>query len=188
MPKHTRQILGLIVFVVGLTLLINFLVVNTHISAPQTASHNQTATPPVMQSADATCYMRGQLPDPVCTPGAVNPAVTQDNLPQTICRSGYTKTVRPPVSYTNKLKAEQMRAYGFTDDIRNHEEDHLVPLEVGGAPSDPKNLWPEPGNSPNAKDNIENLLHDAVCSGRISLQAAQQRIMDNWVTAADNLP
>lgn len=131
--------------------------------------------------------MRGDLPDPVCTPGATNPEVTQSNISRTICVSGYTAKIRPPVSYTNKLKRQQMQAYGFTDNIRQHEEDHLISLELGGAPKDAKNLWPEPDASPNPKDKIENMLHAAVCAGRISLQAAQVRIATNWTTAARGL-
>ena len=85
------------------------------------------------------------LPDSHLTPGAVNPAVTQANIQQTICERGYTKTIRPPVSYTEPLKRRQLREYGYADQhIWHYEEDHLVPLEVGGAPRDPRNLWPEP--------------------------------------------
>ena len=40
--------------------------------------------------------LAGDLPDPVDTPGAINPKVTQDNIHQTICVQGWTKTVRPP--------------------------------------------------------------------------------------------
>lgn len=123
----------------------------------------------------------------MCTPGAINPDVTQTNINQTICVSGYTKTIRPSVSYTDRLKRTQMAAYGFTDSISSHEEDHLISLELGGAPSDPKNLWPEPHASPNAKDAVEDTLHAAVCDGRISLQDAQQRIATNWTTAAQGL-
>lgn len=77
--------------------------------------------------------------------------------------------------------------YGFTDSIRNHEEDHLISLELGGAPADPKNLWPEPHASPNAKDKVEDFLHTAVCSNKITLQEAQQRIATNWTTAKQGL-
>jgi hypothetical protein len=131
--------------------------------------------------------MHGLLPDPTCTPGAVDPNVTQANIDQTICITGYTKTVRPPVGYTDNLKAQQMAAYGFTDTIRQHEEDHLIPLEVGGSPADPHNLWPEPGNSPNPKDKVEDFLHAEVCSGRVSLQDAQKRIATDWTTAENGL-
>jgi len=46
----------------------------------------------------------GVLPDPACTPGATNSAVTRATIATTICRSGYTKTIRPPASYTGALK------------------------------------------------------------------------------------
>lgn len=148
-------------------------------------STNQRLTFPELPSA--SCHMQGELPDPTCTPGAVNPNVTQANISQTICISGYTKTIRPPASYTDQLKAQQMQAYGFTDKLRSHEEVHLISLELGGSPSDPKNLWPEPGASPNPKDKVENFLHDAVCAGRISLNDAQHRIAADWTSAEQGL-
>jgi hypothetical protein len=135
----------------------------------------------------AQCRMSGELPDPACTPGVANPDVTQANIGQTICVSGYTKTIRPAVSYTDNLKSQQMQQYGFTDSIHLHEEDHLISLELGGSPTDPKNLWPEPHASPNPKDKVENFLHTAVCSGRISISDAQTRIAKNWVTAEQGL-
>jgi hypothetical protein len=54
-------------------------------------------------------------------------------------------------------------------------------LELGGAANDPRNLWPEPGGSPNPKDSVENSLHRLVCSGRISLARAQKIIATGWV-------
>lgn len=159
---------------------------SAHIPATATTPPVSSAAPPTEQ-ATASCHMHGVLPDPTCTPGATNPNVTQDTISQTICVSGYTKTIRPPASYTNQLKAQQMQAYGFTDSIRLHEEDHLISLELGGAPQDPKNLWPEPGRSPNQKDKVEDFLHVAVCAGRISLHDAQVRIATDWTTAENGL-
>lgn len=128
------------------------------------------------------------LPSPKMTPGAVNPAVTQQNLMETICRpGGYTKSIRPPESYTSKLKREQIRAYGYTDTrMYDYEEDHLISLELGGSPDNPKNLWPEPhhvlgGWGSYAKDKVENKLHEMVCHGQISLRQAQQDIAGNWI-------
>lgn len=80
-----------------------------------------------------------------------------------------------------------MQEYGFTDSIHAHEEDHLISLELGGSPTDPKNLWPEPHASPNAKDKVEDELHTAVCDGRVSLQDAQHRIATDWTTAINGL-
>ena len=77
------------------------------------------------------------LPDPGLTPGATNPAVTPDDLATTICRSGWSKSVRPPVSYTGTLKRTQIRQYGYEDrDASHYQEDHLIPLSIGGAPRD----------------------------------------------------
>lgn len=155
--------------------------------APTTSAAASYPAPPVPEQPGAKCHMRGQLPDPECTPGAINPNVTQANIHQTICVSGFTKTIRPPESYTNRLKAEQMVEYGFTDSIHAHEEDHLISLELGGSPDDPHNLWPEPDSSPNPKDKVEDLLHRAVCAGRVSLHEAQVRIATDWTAAGNGL-
>lgn len=135
-----------------------------------------------------TCVARGPLPDPVCTPGARNPDVTQSTIGSTICVSGWTATVRPSVSYTDPLKVSQMNAYGFTGSTRDYEEDHLIPLELGGDPRDPRNLWPEPRISvatPGAenKDKLENELKREVCNGTMTLSNAQNVIATDWVKA-----
>lgn len=115
------------------------------------------------------------------TPGVVNPDVTQATIHSTICVTGWTARVRPPVSYTNALKIQQIAQYGYADkNTRDYEEDHLIPLELGGAPRDPKNLWPEPGASPNPKDADENRLHTAVCSGTLTLDEARAQLLRDW--------
>jgi hypothetical protein len=108
------------------------------------------------------------------TPGVVNPAVTQATIRSTICVSGWTRTVRPPVSYTNALKLKQMRQYGLHGSPSAYQEDHLISLELGGNPADPRNLWPEPYPRASAVDRTENELNDAVCSGRLTLAQAQR--------------
>jgi len=86
-------------------------------------------------------------------------------------------------SYTTPLKVRQMALYGWTGTTSDYEEDHLIALELGGHPSDEKNLWPEPYNIQNgarAKDKIENLLHARVCAGQMALADAQSLIATNW--------
>ncbi|BAP88345.1 putative uncharacterized protein [Burkholderiales bacterium GJ-E10] len=129
-------------------------------------------------------------PDPLRTPGAVDPRVTQDNLRETICRrGGYTRSVRPSMKYTERLKRRQIEEYGYGDHrMRDYEEDHLVSLELGGAPADPRNLWPEPhhvigGWGSYAKDKLENRLHTLVCHHRIPLTEAQSEIASDWIAA-----
>jgi hypothetical protein len=134
------------------------------------------------------CHARddGRLPDPHCTPGAVDPAVTQADIRSTICLSGYTAAVRPPESQTEEFKfTEAYPAYGLAPGTQS-ELDHLVPLELGGA-NDAANLWPEAGPVPNPKDSVEGVLNSAVCDGRISLASAQRAIARDWETAESAL-
>lgn len=108
----------------------------------------------------------------------------------TICVTGWTAHVRPPSSYTTALKQRQLAtgyAWRGDADTGDYEEDHLIPLELGGSPSSPANLWPEPyGNADGAssKDTVENHLHELVCSGAVGLRTAQRAIATNWWTAA----
>jgi hypothetical protein len=115
------------------------------------------------------------LADAIRTPGALNPDVTQATIRRTICVHGWTKTVRPPVDYTNALKVKQMRDYGEAGDPSDYQEDHLISLELGGAPTDPRNLWPEPYPRAADVDTIENELNAKVCSGELSLADAQRK-------------
>jgi hypothetical protein len=112
---------------------------------------------------------------PTMTPGALNPDVTQANIQETICVRGWTRTVRPPVEYTNALKLKQMRLYGEPGSPEEYQEDHLISLELGGDPRDPRNLWPEPYPRAAKVDTVENELNAKVCSGKLSLAEAQRR-------------
>jgi hypothetical protein len=147
--------------------------------SPKQHSIATPATPIVI-----ACHSNHGLPDAACTPGVADPRVTQDDIHSTICVSGYTATVRPPASYTDSLKRRQISAYAYGDtNLADYEEDHLIPLELGGSPNDPKNLWPEPrgGDFPaSKKDALENSLHAKVCAGVMTLAAAQAAIATNW--------
>lgn len=144
-----------------------------------------SSPPPV--PPPGSCHARGVLPDPGCTPGATNPAVTQADIASTICHPGYSASVRPPESYTEALKRRLMLSYGAKYPMHSYELDHLLSLELGGAPSDPRNLWPEYGGSPNAKDKVEDAAHQAVCDHRITLIVAQHGITTNWVLLGEKL-
>lgn len=109
------------------------------------------------------------------TPGVLNPDVTQATVRATICTRGWTRTVRPPVSYTNALKVKGLRQYGLHGPLSAFQEDHLISLELGGNPTDPRNLWPEPYPRAADVDKIENQLNGLVCSGKISLAEGQRR-------------
>lgn len=130
-------------------------------------------------ASEPDCVERHGMPDPRCTPGAVRAGVSL----ATICAFGYSSSVRPPESYTEPLKLRQMRAYGLPGSPREYEEDHLVPLSIGGAPRDPRNLWPEPRNGPDnaeQKDQLETWAARMACAGRIPLSRLQQEIATDW--------
>ncbi|MDE3202923.1 MAG: hypothetical protein KGQ66_01725 [Acidobacteriota bacterium] len=158
---------------------------------PALATTPSANGPSAVPQGPGACHVSGAglyvLPDPGCTPGEINPDVTQSDIASTICAYGWTSTIRPPESYTEPLKIQQMSAYGETGSLSSYEEDHLISLELGGSPTDPRNLWPEPGASPNPKDEVENAARRAVCDGQMSLASAQQAIATNWVALGQQL-
>lgn len=114
------------------------------------------------------------LPSATLTPGVTNPDVTQATIHSTICITGWTKTIRPPVDYTNRLKREQMAAWQLPGTPADYQEDHLISLGIGGHPTDPRNLWPEPRPHAEKVDVVERDLRLRVCAGKLTLVAAQQ--------------
>ncbi|MDQ2837198.1 MAG: putative Ig domain-containing protein [Actinomycetota bacterium] len=168
-------------FAIGVTLAL---------SANAVATASAVVRPDSVRASTQSCSQSSlPLPDPACTPGATYSAVSQSTINSTICVSGWTATVRPPTSYTDPLKVQQIGQYGYTDtSTADYEEDHFIPLELGGDPRSPLNLWPEPHNAPagntaSSKDSVENQLKALVCAGKATLVAAQQAIATNWTTA-----
>jgi len=138
-------------------------------------------------SAKSETLPRGSLNNLSRTPGATNPDITQDNIDKTICNRGKwsTKSIRPPTSYTNKLKKKQIVEYGYKNKtMATYEEDHLISLQIGGSPTDPKNLWPEPYAGKwgaRKKDGLENRLNRLICNETMTLRQAQTCISHNWI-------
>jgi len=116
------------------------------------------------------------LPKHSLTPGVFNYAVKASTIDTTICKSGWTATIRPAPSYTNALKVQQMQQYGETGSPSDYEEDHFIPLELGGAPKNPKNLWPEPHSQSKITDPLETKLKRQVCKGTLTLKKARDAI------------
>lgn len=114
------------------------------------------------------------LPDPHCTPGAVRVVSVKD-----VCTPGTAADAR---SVTDAQKKRVVEAYGASP--FKGEIDHLISLQLGGS-NDIRNLWPETGKVPNAKDATENRLHAWVCKqpSLTRLRAAQRAIATNWTTA-----
>src|ERR1700733_16012494 len=151
-------------------------------------SSTPNKSPQTSESVPAHVGPPDIYPDPARTPGATNPDITQENIRTTICNPRWsTKSVRPEESYTHRLKVEQIGEYGYSDSrLKDYEEDHLIPLELGGNPTAPKNLCPEPFDTSipdggaHAKDRVENYLRTEVCSGSLTLEQAQREIAEDW--------
>jgi hypothetical protein len=161
--------------------------VGTLILGAGAALYGVTRVPPAQ-----SCHIDGRLPDTSaqCTPGALNPKVTQNTIDQTICSSGYTKTIRPKTTYTTPLERDLLKTYGLRLQPAATELDHFIPLELGGNPTDIRNLWPQPYQPlPGAKEKdwLENHLKAEVCAGTITLAAAQDMIRTDWAAAYKRL-
>ncbi len=186
-------------FVLIAILLLAFSACNVQISTsglatPTVGSSSGSTTSPSGSNSNAAhfgtqtktsgCVAHGGLQDSACTPGAIISSATKAQ----ICQSGYSKSVRNvPTSEKDQVYAE----YGITHHATGeYEVDHLVSLELGGS-NDIANLWPEaasPKPGFHEKDKVENYLHAQVCSGAITLKAAQNQIATNWLPIYNQMP
>ena len=134
------------------------------------------------------------LPNALLTPGAIS--VIDAGA---ICVPGYARAVRPRGALWRRLKNAAYNEYGLPRGKRSYvdaagkghpayEVDHLISLELGGSPTNLRNLWPEPIDSARRKDRVENALHERVCSGHETLAQAQRDIARNWRTALSAAP
>jgi hypothetical protein len=108
---------------------------------------------------------------------ALNPAMTQATITETICTTGWTRTVRPNVADMKRIKAGMLAAVGETIDHRNeYELDHVVPLAL----IDRRNLALQPIDEAREKDAVEVCLSSLVCQGKVTLDDAQSAIFEDW--------
>lgn len=111
----------------------------------------------------------------------LNPAVTQGTIDKTICAIGWTKTVRPPTSFSNRIKLKLIRELELPEELlTDFELDHKIPLALGGSPDDSRNLELQPWDEAVQKDSVEVCLARAVCAGKIGLDEARRRIWRDW--------
>lgn len=134
--------------------------------------------PPTSATSDV-CHVGGQV---YCE---LNSDVTDSTINQTICVSGWTATVRPPVSYTEPIKQQELsegqNLHNGDTSISDYELDHRMPLELGGNPTALENLSLEYPRSTNPKDLDENYYKNQVCSGAMTLEQAQTALINKWL-------
>jgi hypothetical protein len=136
----------------------------------------------------AIAVLIASLPSP-SVGQVINPAVIQANIAKTVCASGWTATVRPPTSYTRRIKlsmftlAQSNGGSKEGETIDSFELDHITPIVLGGHPRDRLNLQLQRWNGPNgayAKDAVERYLARRVCANQVTLAEAQRCISHNW--------
>jgi hypothetical protein len=147
-------------------------------SEPTTA---ETAAPAAAAVPVAAALHGVPGPNRRLTPGEIFPSATRS----IVCVSGYSASVRNVPDATRRAV---FAAYGIAYPPASgaYELDHLISLELGGDNS-ARNLWPESytgAGSAHVKDHLENKLHALVCSGQLSLKAAQVAIAGDWYAAA----
>lgn len=129
---------------------------------------------------------RASVLPPATTPGAIDPAVTQANIGRTICRPGYARAARPSFAITDPYKRQLMAAQHPDGRMADYELDHLIPVSIGGAPFDRRDLWLQPRRGrANAgdKNDLAYVLWRLVCEHRVPLRTAQRAISRDWTKA-----
>jgi hypothetical protein len=94
-----------------------------------------------------------------------------------VCEPGWTGKIRPSPSYIRQLEEKEMRERALPGTPADYKMDHLVPLSVGGHPTDPRNLWAQPIAgvwTDKAKDDLERSVHRMLCRGEMSLEEGQK--------------
>ena len=115
-----------------------------------------------------------------------DPRVTQETIHSTICTYGWTEIVRPPYSVISTIKRQLMRQDRAAGRVWEYDLDHVVPLELGGSPDDPRNLRLQPrwgACNADDKDRLETELGRRVCAGDVTLLEARTQIVGDWITA-----
>ena len=136
--------------------------------------------------APIAAFNRANILPPPDTTGAVDPAIAQANIDTTICRPGYARSVRPAYAVTGPLKRRLMQAQHPGESATDYELDHLIPISLGGAPLDLRDLWLQPRRGQrNAADKnaLAYVLWRLVCEHRVPLQTAQQAMRHDWTKA-----
>ena len=113
---------------------------------------SEPLAPVAADHAPGSCHVRFaangmQLPDPTCSPGAINPTLTIDVLLNPAFRTGMVRDKLTSAAAKRRVYAW----YGITPPKNNTgpnqtcELDHVVDLASGGADS-LDNIWPECGD------------------------------------------
>jgi hypothetical protein len=121
---------------------------------------------------------RDALPIATLTPGATSDVTTEE-----LCRGGEWDPEPADPTVRQRILVNYGMAHVPEDE---YELDYLITPALGGA-NDPRNLWPERYGdrtwNAKVKDQLEDLLPNLVCAGKIDLETAQRDIAADWIAA-----
>lgn len=137
------------------------------------------------------------VPDPNCTPGAINPTLTLEVLSNPKFTTKFVRDEADGSKATDKAKTYDW--YGIKHPTNNTGEnqvcelDHFISLEIGGADT-LDNIWPQCGPSGVAlmeryfkqKDAVEDYLAWLVTHNSMDLKLAQRCIAHDWTQFLEN--
>jgi hypothetical protein len=121
---------------------------------------------------------------PALADPALNSAVSQETIGQTICTPSYAASVRAPWSTLKEFKRKLLEERGESwHDAPKYELDHIIPVCLGGAPGDLSNLQLQAWDEARRKDRVEIQACRCVCAGKVSLAEAQHDLATDWRAA-----
>lgn len=136
--------------------------------------------PPLRLASRGHADWEGARPIASLTPGAATELPLHE-----VCGSGASSS--EPRAVPASVREQVLRNYGM-EHVPEHEYelDYLVTPALGGI-ADSRNLWPERFTSPlwnaRVKDELEELLPQLVCEGKVELATAQREIAGDWIAA-----
>ncbi len=135
------------------------------------------------------------LPDPDCTPGAINPGLKLSVLK----KAGFHTLCERDKASSAHAKDKTYSWYGIAQPTNNTgkkqvcEKDHLISIEIGGADT-LDNIWPQCGPDHKTlderyfkqKDLVENYLAAEIRKGHRKLAEVQEGIARDWTQYLDD--
>jgi hypothetical protein len=136
-------------------------------------------TPHGLDAGLAPSFEREALPERNLTPGA-----TWSVSVSKICSNPHEDVVQ---EVSDSTRDEVFKEYGILNArAEDYEIDYLIAPGLGGT-EDIHNLWPQPFKSTQwnayVKDELEERMHQMVCSGNLDLSTAQREIASDWIAA-----
>jgi len=152
----------------------------------QTITSAQTSS--IVTASRTDCrwrrYRDGAIgPDPDCDPGELDVGVV-GHTGQTVCSPAWVAAaseLQPPPATLERLLIE----YQLPGSPASYVVARVVPVEAGGSPISPRNLYPLPLDGYGGQHTrmmVADQLHDEICSHKITVAQAANTLEGDWLS------